>query len=352
MRTGILTLTASLVAVVLLAGAWGLRDGASPASAQADPADILNQGVDAFNRGDVDAVMELYADGAVFAGIVPCAPVECGGKGAIRNAVEFYVADNIHITIVSSEVSGSMVTGSAQIESDMVRGAGAERFVSSYLVELSGDKIAQQRFDFDVSDSETAAFLAEVGANTVSVQLAPDHPTGQIPGWAQLLGFGDRTAVTVSLSMPGPEGVPQPVSIHEGSCAELGAVAYALQDARGGISATVLDVPLSDLQTGNLAVNVQQSRDDPNTHVACGDIPAAAAEEGPTSTPRETALEPTGTAAETAVAPTEAGGGGAEEDGGGGISAWWYVLAAGLGLVVVVGVVVFIRARSRGAAGG
>lgn len=350
MHTRIRTLTALLTAaavMALLAGVLGLRDSASPAAAQADPAEVLNQGVDAFNRGDVDAVMEFYSDDAVFAGIIPCAPVECGGKGAIRNAVEFYVADNIRITIVSSEVSGSMVTGSAEIESDMVRGAGAERFVSSYLVELSGDKIAQQRFDFDVSDSETAAFLTEVGANTVTLQLAPDHPTDQIPGWAQLLGFGDRTAVTVSLVMPGPEGVPQPVNIHEGSCAELGAVAYPLQDASGGISAMVLDVPLSELQTGNLAINVQQSRDEADTYVACGDIPAAAGEEEPTSKPQETAVGPTTTPEETAVQPADGGRDAPAEDGGG-LSAWWYALFAGIALLVVIGFAGLVRARSRG----
>jgi pimeloyl-ACP methyl ester carboxylesterase len=46
----------------------------------------------------------------------------------------------------------------------------------------------------------------------------------------------------------------------------------------GGRSQTVLDgVPGSDLQTGNLAIAVQKSQDEPDVYVACADIPAAAA---------------------------------------------------------------------------
>jgi len=55
----------ALVAVALLAGAGGLRDAATPAAAQADPAEISQQWSDAYNRGDVDALMEFYTDDAV-----------------------------------------------------------------------------------------------------------------------------------------------------------------------------------------------------------------------------------------------------------------------------------------------
>jgi hypothetical protein len=320
-----------VAAIVLLTGVWGLWEGAQPAAAQADPAELLQQGIDAFNRGDVDAVMEIFADDAVLTGITPCVPVECVGKSAIRNAVEFYVADNIRITITSAEVSGNTATGSAEIESDMIHAAGVERFVSTYSAEVQGDNISRQRFDFDTGDAQTADFLSYVGVNTVSIAMGPGRDGDQTPGWTDLIGFGDRTAVAVSFVAPGPAGVRQPVNIHEGTCADLGAVAYSLQDVSGGISAIVLDVPLSELRAANLAINVAESYDKPETYVACGEIAAVGAVERP--------------APEIPVA----GSGGLVGGGGGRLTTWAYALAAS-GILLAAGGfagVLALRGRSR-----
>jgi sugar lactone lactonase YvrE len=271
----------AIVPLLLFAGAWNLQDAAEPARAQANAADIYQQYVDAFNRGDVDGAVESFADDAVVGGMPGCLPVDCVGKDAIRNMVEFYVADHIRITITSSEVSGNTATGSVEIEEDVLRAGGIERFLGLTSVEVANGKIREYRLTADVSDGQTATAVAYIGASSVSVELGPGRDADQSPGTAVLLGvIGDGTAVYVTIP-PGPAGVRQPTRIHQGTCGSLGPAAFSLQDIGGGKSLNVIDASIGNLQTGNFAIAVQQSQDEPDVYVACGDIPAAAAEVPP-----------------------------------------------------------------------
>ena len=117
------------------------------------------------------------------------------------------------------------------------------------------------------------AGLAEA-AGPVTVQLAPQNNSGE-SGTATLTADGTKTKVAVVIK-GGPAGVPQPLHVHKGTCAQLDPKpAYGLTTLTGGKSETTIDVPLTQLQTGGFAINGHKSAQDANTYVFCGNIPGA-----------------------------------------------------------------------------
>jgi plastocyanin len=172
---------------------------------------------------------------------------------------------------------------------------------------------------------------AGAAGQSVTVNLEPGRDASQ-PGTAVLTAEGNQTMVTVDIA-PGEVGVPQPVHIHEGTCANLGAVKYPLTDIVDGKSTTMVNVPLSDLLTGGFAINAHKSQAEIGVYVACGNIPAVSAA-GQTAAPSAAQLPTAGTA-------------GLQGGGGSGISPWWYVLAGVGGVVLVGGFFGLWRARAR-----
>jgi len=109
------------------------------------------------------------------------------------------------------------------------------------------------------------------GAKAVTVKLSQQNNSKE-SGSAKLTPEGDKTKVEMSIK-GAPKGVSQPAHIHEGSCAKLDPKPkYALQNVVDGKSTTEVPVSISELQKGNLAINVHKSADDIKTYVACGDI--------------------------------------------------------------------------------
>ena len=83
---------------------------------------------------------------------------------------------------------------------------------------------------------------------------------------------GGKTRVEVALA-GAPTDVPQPAHIHEGTCAKLDPKPkYPLTTVVDGTSTTTVDVPLSQLVAGGLAVNVHKSTKDIPTYVSCGEL--------------------------------------------------------------------------------
>ncbi len=320
-----------IVAVVLLAGVWGLPDTARPARAQDDWCERYQQVIDAFNRGEPD--FEVYADDMVFVGGPLCSLEECVGKDALRSYVEYLVALDTQLTITSCEISGNTVAVTGEIRGWHEQAAGVDRAIYWETLELEGDTVVSYHSGLDMQDSQTAEWYkwwltAKPGA---TIAMGPGRDADQSPGTALLELYPDFSAVSVRIA-PGPTGVPQPVNIHEGTCADLGPVAFALTDMAGGVSHTVLkDVPGGDLQTGNFAIAVQKSDDESDVFVACGDIPAAG-EEQPEILPVPAAEE-----APIAAPAPPTGSGGLLAEEGGGVAAWWYALAAGGALLVMAG---------------
>jgi len=275
----LLVLGTAIMVAALLAGVWGRGDTARPAAAQVDWCQEIQQGSDAFNRGEIDLVLKDFADDMVFVGGTVCAPEGCVGKDAYRSYLEYLVALDTQLTITSCEISGNAIAVTQEVRGGHEREAGVDRSIVSQVNGFKGDKLLSAlTVGFDMGDPQTAQWVRWWSTDRPGATLAmgPGRDADQSPGKAVLEAYPDLSAVSLRIA-PGPTGVPQPVNIHEGTCANLGPVAFALTDMAGGVSHTVLkDVPGSRLQTGNLAIAVQKSHDEPDVYVACADIPAAA----------------------------------------------------------------------------
>lgn len=251
-----------------------------------DPAELNQQYVDAINRGDLDGLMELWADDGVirflFECITPGPPLaealafvgDCIGKEAIRNVFDYHINQNhLNITVIDTQVSGDTVTTIFEIRSEQVAAAGLERIVASAALQVRAGKIAMTGSLIPPEpDSQTAAFGEYLLSDSIRFDLGPGRDGDQTPASAFLYPLGEGTQVTVGIQ-PGPAGVRKPIHIHEGSCAELGDILVPLQDVAGGQSVTMVDIPFDELRTGNFAINVHQSPDEIDVYVACAEIP-------------------------------------------------------------------------------
>jgi opacity protein-like surface antigen len=117
---------------------------------------------------------------------------------------------------------------------------------------------------------------AALAAAPVTVHLAPQNHSGET-ATATLTQIGANTVVSV-VTKNGP-GLPQPIHIHQGSCAKLNPKPYyPLTTVLDGKSVTTLKgVSLKSLQNGNFAINIHHSTSDIPTYYACGNIPKASA---------------------------------------------------------------------------
>ena len=105
----------------------------------------------------------------------------------------------------------------------------------------------------------------------VTVELKAVGDSG-VSGQASLMPMGDKTMVSITLT-GAPEGVAQPAHIHQGTCEKLGAPKYPLNAVENGKSETTIDAKVSDLATGDLAINVHKSEKEMSVYAACGEIP-------------------------------------------------------------------------------
>jgi len=329
----------AVVSLTLLVGVLGMPKAARPAAAQIDWCKRIQQYTDAFNRGQVG--LKDFADDMVFEAMPICDEVECVGKDAFQNYLEHYVDQNARFTITGCEVSGDTVATTFEMAYDATRAAGVDRLIGGTTYEVQDHKIvAARNLPADMTDPQTAQFVRYYLARPKpAFEMGPGRDTDQSPGMAEMHGYPDFVQVFVRI-VPGPVGVPQPIHIHEGTCANLGPVAFALRNVDGGVSHSILRAAtLSDLQTGNYAIAVQQSEVKPGVYVACGDIPAAA----PAAPPLAPAPAP---AAVIAPAPPVTGSGTLGEEAIG-VAAWWYALAAGGTLLIMGGLAGQWRVRRR-----
>jgi hypothetical protein len=329
----------AVVSLALLAGVLGMPNTTRPAAGQVDPCEALQQAIDAFNRGEID--LKHNADDMVFVGGPVCSTQECVGKEAYRNYLEYLAALDTQLTITSCQVSGNTAEVKYEMRGRDVREAGVDRIIVSSSLEFEGDTVLSDRaVAADLTDPQTAQyFSSEFATVHLIFAMGPGRDADQSPGGVVVHRYPDFSSVSVRIA-PGPTGVPQPVNIHEGTCADLGPVAFALKDMAGGVSFTVLDgVPGSDLQKGNLAIAVQKSHDEPDVYVACADIPAAAAAVPPAEAP---AVAP----APAAELPS-AGSGGLLGEEGSSLPTWWYALPAGGILLIMAGLAGQWRVRRR-----
>jgi hypothetical protein len=330
----LLVLGVAVVAVAILAGIWGAPDTARPAAAQVDWCEETQKWVDDFNRGEID--LHAYADDVLWTNAPPCYPEDCVGKDGYRNSLEYAVAVGAQLTMTSCEVSGDTVAGTYEMRGRRIQAAGVDRIIFFGVSEFEGDTMVSDRIAGDMEDPQTAQFVAWLyGTALLTFEMGPGRDADQSPGAVAVERYPDFSTVGVRIA-PGPAGVPRPVNIHEGTCADLGPVAFALTDMADGVSYTVLEgVPGSDLQTGNYAIAVQKSHDEPDVYVACGHIPAAAAAVPPVEPAPAVEEAPPVAPAPAAELPS-AGSGGLLGEEGSGLPTWWYAVAtAGVALLAI-----------------
>ncbi len=108
------------------------------------------------------------------------------------------------------------------------------------------------------------------GDESLTVELSEQSDSGQ-SGEATLTPV-DETTTEVEVDLTGGPDNAQPAHIHTGTCAELGDVAYPLEDLEDGRSQTQVDVSLDELRDGEFAINAHRSADEIEVYTACGEI--------------------------------------------------------------------------------
>jgi Cu/Zn superoxide dismutase len=120
--------------------------------------------------------------------------------------------------------------------------------------------------------SATAVAVAQTPPTPVNVPITAQNGSGET-GTAVLTQMPDGVQVVVSIT-GAPSGVAQPTHIHMGTCSKLNpAPKYPLSNTVDGKSTTMVKgVKLSDLTSGQYAINIHKSANDIGTYVACGNI--------------------------------------------------------------------------------
>jgi ketosteroid isomerase-like protein len=109
------------------------------AVAQNDPVSIFRQAIDARNRGDIEALMQLFSPDVVRED-GSCNP-PCIGLDAVRRSFENNIAEHFQATLTAVDGAGDTVTARSDIRSDAFRARGIERRPSSYTIKFKDAKI-------------------------------------------------------------------------------------------------------------------------------------------------------------------------------------------------------------------
>lgn len=128
-----------------------------------------------------------------------------------------------------------------------------------------------QRIAVPDEPTPTPVVSSSDGVTRVVIHLSPVKGEGQI-GFATLTSDGTTTNVEIDVSPTTSEA--QPIHTHTGKCEDVGTVLHALQNVVKGKSSTTIDLPLSEILTGDVLVNVHASYADPSNYTACGQLPA------------------------------------------------------------------------------
>jgi len=114
--------------------------------------------------------------------------------------------------------------------------------------------------------------FAKDGAG-IPVQLAPLNNSGEtaVATFEQV-----KDGVKVSVKTKNGLAEAQPMHIHTGNCENQPAVKWKLESVVDGSSVTMLKgVKLSELNSGDYAINIHKSTKDMGTYVSCANLKGA-----------------------------------------------------------------------------
>jgi ketosteroid isomerase-like protein len=135
------------------------------------PAKLLQQYHEAQNRGDLAAVMALFADDATFVAAPLCLP-SCTGKTQIQRAIEQRILDYNQQHLIDVQTNGNVATSRTDWRSDPTRKAGVDRRINIETVDERDGKIVRYTTRGDLSDPQTAKFQAFVDAAAARAKAA------------------------------------------------------------------------------------------------------------------------------------------------------------------------------------
>lgn len=111
----------------------------------------------------------------------------------------------------------------------------------------------------------------ETNQTLITLNLTEQNNSSE-SGTATLLEGNGTVTITINVS-GAPENVSQPAHIHNGSCPDVGAVKYALNNIINGSSTTIINATFNQLESElPLAINIHQSVENSSIYVSCGDI--------------------------------------------------------------------------------
>lgn len=126
--------------------------------------------------------------------------------------------------------------------------------------------------------AETGEELLETAEEALEDALTRDleeQNSSGISGTVELEPV-DQEELRVVIQLTGsPEGASHPAHVHAGTCDDLDPTpAYPLENVVNGRSETTLKASALEVLTGEFAVNVHESNENPGRYVACGNIVA------------------------------------------------------------------------------
>ena len=162
---------------------------------------VEKDGFAKIGRGDVAGALALITDDAVFQ-IRGCPPEGCKGKAALKGVFEGVAALHPKYTVTTSTDKDNTATSKVEVENDLAKAAGVQRYVVNTTLELKGDKIAKFQAQFDVTDQQTATVVNFLQVSGVATGFITKVDEGDAAG---ALALVDDSVVVFFSGCP-PDG--------------------------------------------------------------------------------------------------------------------------------------------------
>ncbi len=189
---GAMRLRNGLLSALLLTMLLAVLPASRAVAAADDPATVFQRFNDARNRADVAGTLALVTDDIRLVAGDPCtSATPCVGVAANRAYLEDYISVHGKVTIVGTpQVSGTTMHARIEVRSDRIRAAGVERIVNNLTVEVRDGKLASYNAVPEMSDAQTAQFLAYVRAQQGPPTAPPRTGGGGEASFIRRLGDG------------------------------------------------------------------------------------------------------------------------------------------------------------------
>lgn len=163
---------------------------------ETDPAAVITAFYEAFNAGDIDAFVALYADDAIQA-IEPSPPFGTYvGHDEIRAWAEGYMAVNGQMEFEILQVEGDTITVKSRYWDDDIRALGIAHLEAIEVTTIQGGKIVADTYT--VTEESMAEFQAAMAALELPETGVGPPPTETLPSW---VGVGGLLLLALGLSL-------------------------------------------------------------------------------------------------------------------------------------------------------